>query len=433
MPSPSAVITSKPKPPHSQWRHKFITPKKNRKSSKPKTSSWINFSTPAILREGRGDVVFQEHGMKDENGIALDDGIHDANVSTKKVPITYEVMRSIVAALAYIEKCHDDETFHCFLSYSDENLPPSDPNDVKLIEETKQLILSDNLIKVNAFQSMSRQIVSIGLHAALRSCGPIIPESMEKDLYKIDKTASEAMIQLFLSRLPEVNMILCLSLFQHISKTFKAILATLDEHRSKVVLNQLACKIGDLIHSTATNVAKGSIISTEIFHFRKKKLRRRAMKTLIRYFMIETNVGHHNIEESGTSYPSDTIFGILENNRKRDDEGPLRGKVKSGPSSKTSPMFYSIDESGNKIPEKESEYNVEVEDETDEMAKILFSYGDIGSEQGQEASPSVHEYMTNIKIEALHQVSIDDKILTDAKRRLNEAEAVLKYRPKNFE
>ena len=48
------------------------------------------------------------------------------------------------------------------------------------------------------------------------------------------------------------------------------------------------------------------------------------------FIMIETNVGHHNIEESSTSYPSDTVFGMLDIHRNRDDEESLRGKAKKG-------------------------------------------------------------------------------------------------------
>ena len=403
-----SLAPSKPEAVYLQWRHKFRTPKKERKSSS-NNSSWLN-STPAMLQH--------QHQHQHQN--TIESNGEQYLPQETKLPLTYEVMRSIVAALAYIEEC-DDQHCRSFLCNSNLNQQVDLNTHKEMIEATRRLILlDDNIAPVESFAKINNvNIVSAGVKAAIKSCEPVIPEMMEQDLYKIEKKDSEKVIEKFLGRMPEVHMILCIEIFHHVSKTVKAQMAS---DQSKDLLNQLANEVGELI---VPNSSAPWTTRIAWYQFRKKKLRRRVMKTMIRYFAIET-------KSTGTSTQSvqevdlPTEDSAL-NQSDISDASDFRQHDNLKLSNKSNPYY---DDAHLVHNTNDSLHEEDINAEIDDVKKSLFPELDTMEVMPdwiklRELGHTFDIYMDDIKKEAIRQMRFDAEILNEAQCRLHAAEMVL--------
>ncbi len=405
--------------PPSQWHHKLRTPKKD--NIRRNATSWFN-TTPANLRED------SEHQYESEiNDLSNGNGYGVSQHG--KLPISYEVMRSFVAALAYIEKYNDQHNCSFFTTNDANSIPVVDiDSHKKIVEEAKQLILNDNTIaQVESFSKFNDvNVVSEGMKGAIQNCEPLIPESMQEHLFKIEKN-SEKDIQKFLSQMNqnEVHMILLIEIFHHVSKEFKRQLVA--ESNKKDFLNQMAHDVGELVAPFNSEICTTKIIWK---HLRRKKIRRRVMKTIIRYFAKETNrisIGssddkmRYEEEDSEVldSSPnvSYTICSndqlVLEGNSLHCNKYPqstvIEEVAKGGVNEVKMDHFRKLDKS------------IESESMNPGRSKLLKQLLLVAGHTFESS------YMDDIKKEAIFQMKSESEILNAAKRRLHAAELLLNH------
>ena len=368
------------------WRHKFRTPRKEKKS---KTLSWSD-SKPAK----RSAIEFTSHSYDRESN-------EEANRSSeeRRVPITYEVMRSIVVALSYVEEKLDfnlncqSESILLFLP----TLPKCD-DDIRKIEALRKVILDECITPFDTFAKLKdASIICAAVKAAIMSCEPIVPEQIMSVV--VLNTSKD--IQNLLSQLPQLNLLLFITLLQHACKVVKA--QSSSEHLSKGLLNEVACGSWDLVVSKST-------VTGAWYQFRKRKSRRRIMKALIRYFLFEKSTSMNSplksepTREIGDGISSDDISAaIATNNFHKGEklctiEDFIDSRKKDVDYSPKSPMPYKAGE--------RPDYEMD------------FRYG--------EQIKSFENKMDDMKKEALHQMRHDVNVMKEERCRINVAEVILK-------
>jgi len=118
MPSEALSILARDK---ASWRHKFRTPRKEKK----KTQSWLA-STPMFLRLEWKESRQEQHSADSDAG----------KKSAEGISLTYEIMRSMVSALSYIEQHGHGDLHHRQHPCLDHNPRVDSAND---IEQCKRL------------------------------------------------------------------------------------------------------------------------------------------------------------------------------------------------------------------------------------------------------------------------------------------------------
>jgi len=287
-----ANMTNKSQWNNTSWRHKLLTPKKNRSNK-----SWLNQTPAPLLKEFDASALLL---------LPID----------IPLSLSYSILRNVTLSLEFLES-QQRNMFRVLPAEANNNISTSIQTDHAIASFVDLVLNGQEITNIDLLTSFNlNDAIPRGLRKCLESCEAIIPTALEEILLSISDCRAndvEVTIERFISNNQwnghVIGILLCTTILEHSCKAMEELdhqpFLQYDRHR----FNQLASEVGRLLCNCGCTRDGHDQVPFFAFSvpFSKERRRRRAMKKILRHLQSSKSLMQMEAETKVIDLPPPNI------------------------------------------------------------------------------------------------------------------------------